>query len=78
MNRIINIIQKFTKNSFKIKDFLQTNFIQLEPPKSLGRWKINYCSKTMNSKVDLANEDHCGPCGQYAISKKEKDQPTIK
>ena len=20
-------------------------------------------------KVDLSNEDHCGPCGQYALSK---------
>ena len=75
MNRIINIIKKFTQNSFKVKDFLQTNLIQREPPKSLGRWNINYCSKTMNSKVDLANEDHCGPCGQYAISKKQKDNP---
>jgi len=21
----------------------------------------------MNNKVDLSNEDHCGPCGQYAL-----------
>jgi hypothetical protein len=35
----------------------------------LGRWNIDYCSKRTNTKIDLANEDHCGPCGQYIISK---------
>ena len=24
-----------------------------------------------NNKVDLSNEDHCGPCGQYALTKIE-------
>jgi hypothetical protein len=37
--------------------------------KPLGRWNIDYCNKKTNNKVDLSNEDHCGPCGQYAISK---------
>jgi hypothetical protein len=23
----------------------------------------------LNHKIDLSNEDHCGPCGQYALSK---------
>jgi len=23
----------------------------------------------MNKKIDLSNEDHCGPCGQYALEK---------
>ena len=26
----------------------------------LGRWKIEYCSKKLNDKIDLSNEDHCG------------------
>jgi hypothetical protein len=26
----------------------------------------------MNHKIDLSNEDHCGPCGQYALEKIEK------
>jgi hypothetical protein len=38
----------------------------------LGRWNIDYCPKKTNTKIDLANEDHCGPCGQYIISKNEK------
>ena len=28
----------------------------------LGRWEITYCKPTMNKKIDLANEDHCGIC----------------
>jgi hypothetical protein len=40
-----------------------------EPPKPIGRWRIEQCNKQMNSKVDLSNEDHCGPCGQYALTK---------
>jgi hypothetical protein len=30
--------------------------------KILGRWEITYCKPTMNKKIDLANEDHCGVC----------------
>jgi len=40
-----------------------------ESPKPIGRWKLESCNKQMNSKVDLSNEDHCGPCGQYALTK---------
>lgn len=27
----------------------------------------------MNQKIDLSNEDHCGPCGQYALEKTESN-----
>jgi len=40
-------------------------------PKPVGRWSIDYCNKKINSKIDLSNEDHCGPCGQYALTKLE-------
>ena len=40
-----------------------------EPKKILGRWNIDYCDKKLNSKIDLSNEDHCGPCGNYILSK---------
>ena len=36
----------------------------------LGRWNIEYCNKKINRKVDLSNEDHCGPCGTDNIIKK--------
>ena len=35
----------------------------------LGRWRLEYDSKLVNNKIDLSNEDHCGPCGQYIIQK---------
>jgi hypothetical protein len=51
------------------------NFIKKLIPKQLdkplGRWRIENCNKQMNNKIDLSNEDHCGPCGQYALQKIE-------
>jgi hypothetical protein len=41
--------------------------------KILGRWNIEHCDKKLNSKIDLSNEDHCGPCGQYILDKTKKD-----
>ena len=38
-------------------------------PTPLGRWKIEKCNTKTNDKIDLSNEDHCGPCGQYALEK---------
>lgn len=35
----------------------------------LGRWNIENCNKKIDKKIDLSNEDHCGPCGQYIIDK---------
>jgi len=52
--RIINSILKRAVNDSK---------------KILGRWSIETCDKKMNNKIDLANEDHCGPCGQYMLNK---------
>jgi len=40
----------------------------------LGRWKLEYDTKLINNKIDLSNEDHCGPCGQYIIEKSHKEQ----
>ena len=64
-------------NSCYIMKYI-TNFIiiikKLIPkdlPKPLGRWRIENCNKQMNNKIDLSNEDHCGPCGQYALTKTE-------
>jgi len=56
MKFITNIIQKF-----KPKDTIRP----------LGRWRIENCNTQMNHKIDLSNEDHCGPCGQYALEKIE-------
>jgi len=53
MKFIKSIIQKFISNDKKV----------------LGRWNIDYCNKKINNKIDLSNEDHCGPCGQYILDK---------
>ena len=57
MKFIIDVIKKLTLK---------------ELPKPVGRWRIENCNKQMNHKIDLSNEDHCGPCGQYALEKIEK------
>jgi hypothetical protein len=46
-------------------------FIPKELPKPLGRWRMENCNTQINNKIDLSNEDHCGPCGQYALEKIE-------
>ena len=55
-----------------------TKIIQRFIPKDkkiLGRWNLEYCDKKMNKKIDLSNEDHCGPCGQYILDKTNIDIP---
>jgi hypothetical protein len=51
-----------------ITTFLK-KFLPKELPTPVGRWSIEKCDKKMNNKIDLSNEDHCGPCGQYALTK---------
>ncbi len=51
--KLINIIKTYSKEDKKI----------------LGRWNIESCSKKLDTKIDLANEDHCGPCGLYIKNK---------
>lgn len=48
-------------------------FLPKEIPKPMGRWSTDYCDKKTNFKVDLSNEDHCGPCGQYVLIKQEME-----
>jgi hypothetical protein len=49
-------------------------FIPKDKVKPLGRWRIEKCDVQMNKKIDLSNEDHCGPCGQYALEKIKKEK----
>jgi hypothetical protein len=55
MHRIINYLSKF---------------IAKDAAKPLGRWGAEKCNTKLANKIDLANEDHCGPCGQYAQTRK--------
>jgi len=57
------------------RTFIKT-LLPKEVPKPLGRWKIESCNNIINGKIDLSNEDHCGPCGEYALEKKESKHNT--
>ena len=48
-----------------------TKLFPKEILKPVGRWRIENCNKQLKNKIDLSNEDHCGPCGQYALNKRE-------
>jgi hypothetical protein len=45
------------------------NRLAPRPSPPLGRWRLDYCSKTIEHKVNLTNEDHCGPCSYYRLTK---------
>jgi hypothetical protein len=53
-----------------------TNFLPRTVQKPLGRWSYEACHARLAQKIDLSNEDHCGPCGQYALTKTSVDSKT--
>lgn len=65
MKYIKTIVKSVVKNVIN-------KIIPKELPKPVGRWSIEECNVKMNGRVDLSNEDHCGPCGQYALVKIEE------
>jgi hypothetical protein len=60
MKYIIDLFMKFIPKEY---------FKNVKP---LGRWKIDYCNKVLNNKIDLSNEDHCF-CNKY-LEKKLEDK----
>jgi len=40
----------------------------------LGRWQLHYDPRVVNSKVDQANEDHCGCCHEPSQTQVRKEQ----
>jgi hypothetical protein len=67
------MVHPFISSKFHLVYKFKNKLVGMIPKKEslnpLGRWNIDYCSKKINNKVDLSNEDHCGPCGQYILSK---------
>ena len=53
MKSVITIVKKFIPKTL---------------PKPLDRWN-NDCYLKTNKKIDFANEDHCGPCGENLMNK---------
>jgi hypothetical protein len=60
MNYISGLIKKITRDI----------------PKPTGRWNVEHCTTKINNKIDLSNEDHCGPCG-YTDKKHIMKHPII-
>ena len=59
-------------NAWRSIKILQTFFqpiIKTREINLLGRWKPEYCQIKLDKKIDLANEDHCGPCGNIITQK---------
>ena len=56
-----------------LSNLFRSLFIKKQLP-LLGRWRIVYCDKTLHRKIDLANEDNCGPCGDFKIIKKQESK----
>jgi hypothetical protein len=38
--------------------------------KPLGRWNVVYCSRAIDTKVTMTNEDHCGSCGSTPVARR--------
>jgi hypothetical protein len=50
---------------------------RIKPPTNvmpLGRWKAEDEANKTFSKVDKANEDHCGPCGNSILKNMHKSR----
>jgi hypothetical protein len=47
-------------------------------PTPVGRWRVEHCEIILDKRVDMSNEDHCGPCGQYAIEKLRDNKKIVK
>lgn len=43
-----------------------------ESKTQLGRWNLDYFKDKLDTKIDLANEDHCGICSEYSKKKIEE------
>jgi len=61
------------KNVMRITRKIMGQEIEMIP---LGRWNLLY-DKRLDSKIDRANEDHCGPCGELYL-KEKNNSPKIK
>ena len=62
---LIRIAQKFT-----------TYFTHKAP--ELGRWSLLECNDALQKRIDMANIDHCGPCGFDQIREEKNKKFTIK
>ena len=68
----------FTKATKFLYSKTLFNMLFLNEVGPLGRWSQERCAIKLNKKIDLANEDNCGPCGEYILTKLETVNKSIK
>jgi hypothetical protein len=56
---IVNIITN------KVNGIHYFRWKRIKNPNGIGRWTIETCNKKTEHKIDMANQDNCGPCGKY-------------
>lgn len=61
----------FTKATKFLYSKTLFNMLFLNELGPLGRWSQERCAIKLNKKIDLANEDNCGPCGEYILTQLE-------
>jgi hypothetical protein len=59
----------FTKATKFLYNKTMFNMLFLNEVGPLGRWSQECCAIKLNKKIDFANEDNCGPCGEYILTK---------
>jgi hypothetical protein len=47
--------------------------IRVEEQLKLKQKELHNINHKINHNIDSSNEDHCGPCGQYRITKIEQE-----
>ena len=65
----MNFIKRMLKPSAAVNTMTTTK---------LGRWQLHYDPKIVHSKIDQANEDHCGCCHEPTPMKHSKNTTTTK
>jgi len=68
----------FTKATKFVYSRTLFNMLFLNEVGPLGRWSQERCAIKINKKIDLANEDNCGPCGEYILTKLESVNKNVK
>ena len=46
------------------------NLLKKSKPLKLGRWGVTYEGSILEKRINWANHDHCGPCGNIETLKK--------
>jgi len=56
-----------------LQEIIQRMSMKKQVYQPLGRWHIDPCPTKFGTKVDRANEDHCGPCGSTPVAAKQEE-----